>query len=69
MFNLLDLVCERLPELFQRSRGAPSAMTTCCPLFTLNKRRYFLAFDFWFSFAFLALLFLSLAYDEKQIGE
>jgi hypothetical protein len=37
MFYLLDLVCEKLLELFQRSGGALSATTTCCPLFMLNK--------------------------------
>jgi hypothetical protein len=59
MFCLLDPACEKLPKLFQRSGGALSAMTTCCPLFTLNKPSYFLAFNFWFGSTFLALLFLS----------
>jgi hypothetical protein len=59
MFYLLDPACKRLPELFQRSGGALLAMTMCCPLFALNKQMYFLAFNFWFGSAFLALLFLS----------
>jgi hypothetical protein len=59
MFYLLDPACERLPDLFQRSGGALSAMTMCCLLFALSKRMYLLAFNFWFGSAFLALLFLS----------
>jgi hypothetical protein len=69
MFYLLDPACERLPGLFERSGGAPSATTMCCPLFVLSKRRYFLAFNFWFGYAFLALLFPSLGYDERQRDE
>jgi hypothetical protein len=59
MFYQLDLVRERLHELFQRSGGAVSATTMCCLLFAVSKWRYFLAFNFWFGSAFLALLFVS----------
>jgi hypothetical protein len=68
MFCSLDRAFKNLPRLFQKSGGALSATTMCYLLSTLNKRRYFLIFDFGLGSTSQPCCCFVLGYDRKQRG-
>jgi hypothetical protein len=63
---LLRPTCGELCGLFRRNGGTLLVTTMCSPLFTPNKRRYLLIFNFCFGSAFLTLLLLSFRSCRKR---
>jgi hypothetical protein len=59
---------QKLPGLFQKSGGSLSAMTTCYLLSVLNKRMYFLIFDFGLGLTSQPCCYFVLGYARKQRG-